>query len=201
MHSPFGANRKHNMNYPKPLSKIHFTEEATVICIDRNSISHNELTEGKAYDVVFQDGLSKIRNDNGKMTKTTAYDLSLFTIVEQAIPEVNSFDELMEGEELSDAFWDDVFCPSTQPEIVEPEADDGFTTGVSDGGATPYYDFPDGFSTLADLIDHKDMNFNVGNIFKASYRLGKKKGVDRRYDLRKIIYFAERELKREETYA
>lgn len=73
----------------------------------------------------------------------------------------------------------------------DPEAE---TTGVSDGGATSYYDFPTGFSTLADLIDFKDMNFNIGNIFKAAYRLGRKKGVDRRYDLNKIIYFAQREL-------
>ncbi|WP_181181956.1 MULTISPECIES: hypothetical protein [unclassified Mesorhizobium] len=45
-----------------------------------------------------------------------------------------------------------------------------------------------------DLIEHKRMGFSVGNIFKACYRLGSKEGTTRRYDLKKIIYFAEREL-------
>lgn len=67
---------------------------------------------------------------------------------------------------------------------------------ASDGGATGYYNLPDGAKTLGDLIEFKDMNFNVGNIFKASYRLGDKEGVDMPYDLRKIIYSAQRELAR-----
>ena len=57
---------------------------------------------------------------------------------------------------------------------------------------------PEGARELGDLIEHKNMNFNVGNIFKAAYRLGDKKGTTRIYDLEKIIWFAERELIREE---
>ncbi|WP_179295903.1 hypothetical protein [Mesorhizobium sp. WSM4312] len=45
-----------------------------------------------------------------------------------------------------------------------------------------------------DLIEHKRMGFSIGNIFKACYRLGSKDGTTRAYDLRKIIYFAQREL-------
>ena len=66
----------------------------------------------------------------------------------------------------------------------------------SDGGSTTYYDLPPGAKDLGDLVEYKDMNFNVGNIFKASYRLGEKEGTDKEYDLRKIIYFAQRELNR-----
>ena len=64
----------------------------------------------------------------------------------------------------------------------------------SDGGSSSYYKLPEGTTELADLIEAKEMNFNVGNIFKAAYRLGNKPGNDRAYDLRKIIFFAEREL-------
>ena len=64
--------------------------------------------------------------------------------------------------------------------------------GTSDGGATSYYDFPDGASTLNDLIEDRDMSFARGNIFKAVFRLGEKQGVDATYDLNKIIYFANR---------
>ncbi len=66
----------------------------------------------------------------------------------------------------------------------------------SDGKSTSYYDLPPGAKDLGDLIEFKDMNFNVGNIFKASYRLGEKEGNDLSYDLNKIIYFAQRELAR-----
>lgn len=68
----------------------------------------------------------------------------------------------------------------------------------SDGSATSYYDLPEGCKTLNDLIEYKDMNFARGNIFKAAYRLGEKDGAETVYDLKKIIYFAERMLKIEE---
>lgn len=66
----------------------------------------------------------------------------------------------------------------------------------SDGGSTGYYRLPRGAKELGDLIEHKDMNFNVGNIFKAAYRLGDKAGNSLEYDLNKIIWFAKRELRR-----
>lgn len=64
------------------------------------------------------------------------------------------------------------------------------------GWSTSYYELPPESVELQDLIEHKNMNFAVGNIFKAAYRLGGKRGVDEIYDLRKIIWFAERELRR-----
>src|SRR5690554_1266429 len=62
----------------------------------------------------------------------------------------------------------------------------------SDGGSTSYYDLPEGATTLNDLIEHKEMSFALGNIFKAAYRLGEKDGADELYDINKILYFAER---------
>ncbi|MER8582688.1 hypothetical protein [Mesorhizobium sp. M0199] len=64
----------------------------------------------------------------------------------------------------------------------------------SDGGSSSYYLIPETATELMDLIEHKRMSFAVGNIFKACYRLGSKSGTSKAYDLRKIIYFAEREL-------
>lgn len=64
------------------------------------------------------------------------------------------------------------------------------------GGSTRYYELPPGAGELQDLIEHKEMNFAVGNIFKAAYRLGEKDGADAAYDLRKIMWFAARELAR-----
>ena len=65
-------------------------------------------------------------------------------------------------------------------------------TGKSDGGPSSYYDYPEGTSTLNDIIEYKGMSFAQGNIFKAAYRLGNKADVSIEYDLRKIKYYADR---------
>ena len=58
----------------------------------------------------------------------------------------------------------------------------------SDGGPAQYYDFPPNAITLNDLIEHKEMDFHRGNIFKACWRYGTKSGTTKEYDARKIIY-------------
>ncbi len=69
------------------------------------------------------------------------------------------------------------------------------TKGIkSDGWSTRYYELPEGSKELQDLIEYKNMNFAVANIFKAAYRLGGKEGTSPEYDLNKIVFFAEREL-------
>lgn len=81
-------------------------------------------------------------------------------------------------------------------EMWELVADEG---SVKDGGSTPeLYALPGDARELQDLIEHRNMNFAIGNVFKACYRLGLKRGVGAEYDLRKIIFFAERELRRVE---
>lgn len=67
-------------------------------------------------------------------------------------------------------------------------------TTKSDGGSSSYYDLPPSARDIGDLIEFRQMSFGVANIFKACYRMGLKNGIDDRYDLFKIIYFAQREL-------
>lgn len=62
----------------------------------------------------------------------------------------------------------------------------------SDGGSTAYYRIPVGATELNDLIEHKNMSFALGNIFKACYRYGEKDSASRLYDARKMRYFADR---------
>jgi hypothetical protein len=64
------------------------------------------------------------------------------------------------------------------------------------GGTTSYYQLPEEAEQLQDLIEEKNMNFSMGNIFKACYRYGNKEGNDDLYDINKIIWFAEREKER-----
>lgn len=66
--------------------------------------------------------------------------------------------------------------------------------GRPTGGSTPsQYGLPDEASELQDLIEYRNMNFAVGNIFKACYRMGFKEGADPLYDINKILFFAQRE--------
>jgi hypothetical protein len=62
----------------------------------------------------------------------------------------------------------------------------------SDGGSTKYYELPPNAKELNDLIEFKNMNFALANIFKACYRFGEKDGAEKLYDINKMIYFAER---------
>lgn len=60
-----------------------------------------------------------------------------------------------------------------------------------DGGSSVnQYGIPAGATDLQDLIEHRDMSFAVGNIFKACYRLGIKN--DTMYELNKIKWFVQR---------
>jgi hypothetical protein len=60
------------------------------------------------------------------------------------------------------------------------------------GSDADYYKLPKDAKDLMDLIEHRKMSFSEGNIFKAIWRLGGKPGVDKIYDLDKIIFFANR---------
>lgn len=82
---------------------------------------------------------------------------------------------------------------SSYEEALTEHQEEGIS---SDGWSTSYYQIPPESKELQDLIEHKDMSFSVGNIFKAAYRLGEKKGQAKSSDLNKIIWFATRELKR-----
>lgn len=81
----------------------------------------------------------------------------------------------------------------TVQEIEGPQCCDTDET-INNGGSTHYYQLPEGAKELQDLIEAQGMNFAQGNIFKAIYRRGGHSEYER--DLNKIIFFAERELKR-----
>ena len=87
-------------------------------------------------------------------------------------------------------YWECGGC-GKRLQVKEPEVENA-------GGPNSKYDVPEGAKILQDLIEHKDMNFAVANIFKAAYRLGGEQDPDVVRDLDKIIFFAEREKARHE---
>ncbi len=69
---------------------------------------------------------------------------------------------------------------------------------ANNGGSTNYYQLPAGAVEMQDLIEHRNMNFAQGNMFKALYRANASTNNHSSYerDLNKIIWYAQRELAR-----
>lgn len=66
----------------------------------------------------------------------------------------------------------------------------------SDGSTASYYELPAQARELQDLISFKNMNAQMGEIFRACYRYGKVEHSDEMRDIKKIIFYANAELKR-----
>lgn len=67
---------------------------------------------------------------------------------------------------------------------------------VSDGSTASYYELPKGAEELQDLISHKDMNAQIGEIFRATYRYGQSSHSDKLRDAKKIRFYIDAEIKR-----
>lgn len=75
------------------------------------------------------------------------------------------------------------------------------TQQVKPGASADYYTLPAGATQLQDLIAFRDMNAQLGEIFRAAYRYGQPgHHSSRERDLRKIIFYAQAELDRLEKY-
>jgi hypothetical protein len=78
-----------------------------------------------------------------------------------------------------------------------PKRPGDFPIDEPPGGSTPsQYAIPEDAENLQDLIEHRNMNFAMGNMFKAIYRFGNCEHSDPLRDLNKIIWFANREIGR-----
>lgn len=69
----------------------------------------------------------------------------------------------------------------------------------SDGSTAYYYQLPKGATELQDLISYKNLNAQIGEIFRACYRYGQVEHSEMLRDAKKIKYYAEAEIKRLES--
>ena len=67
---------------------------------------------------------------------------------------------------------------------------------TSDGSTASYYDLPNGCTELQDLISHRNMNAQDGEIFRAVYRKGMASHSDAMRDAKKVLFYAQAEVKR-----
>ncbi len=72
---------------------------------------------------------------------------------------------------------------------------------TSDGSTAPYYELPRGAKELQDLISYRNMNSQIGEIFRACYRMGRAAHSDELRDAKKILFYAKAEVARLEALA
>lgn len=66
----------------------------------------------------------------------------------------------------------------------------------SDGSTASYYELPNNASELQDLISAKNMNAQIGEIFRECYRYGQASHSDEIRGIKKILFYAKAELER-----
>lgn len=70
---------------------------------------------------------------------------------------------------------------------------------TSDGSTASYYELPRGAKELQDLISYRNMNSQIGEIFRACYRMGRAAHSDELRDAKKILFYAKAEVARLEA--
>jgi hypothetical protein len=64
----------------------------------------------------------------------------------------------------------------------------------SDGSTASYYELPEGATELQDLISAKNMNAQIGEIFRECYRYGQASHSDEIRGIKKILFYAKDEI-------
>ena len=67
---------------------------------------------------------------------------------------------------------------------------------TSDGSTASYYELPPDCSELQHLISHRNMNAQIGEIFRACYRYGQASHSSQLRDAKKILFYAKAEVER-----
>ena len=82
------------------------------------------------------------------------------------------------------------------------ETDDlSLKLSISDGSTASYYELPDNATELQHLISHRNMNAQMGEIFRSCYRYGSASHSDQLRDAKKIKFYIDAEIERLQTWS
>lgn len=111
--------------------------------------------------------------------------------------EDDSMDELDEHEKASSNAGPKTTTIRTLSVDVEADITTRFSgTETSDGSTASYYELPSGATELQHLISHKDMNSQIGEIFRSCYRYGQASHSNKLRDAKKIQFYINAEIER-----
>ena len=137
--------------------------------------------------------INKCTMEDGRHTLKVG---KVYTIMEDSLSNPYVIDEENEAHYFKND-WADYFLPAYEPVSAGvPDIEPAEVTKLSGGGGFNYYDLPPEPEQLQDLIEYRNMNGNLKDIFKACYRMGLKEGTSDIYDAEKIVFYALRELGR-----
>lgn len=74
-----------------------------------------------------------------------------------------------------------------------------YESSRSDGSTASYYELPPNATELQHLISHRNLNAQIGEIFRACYRYGMASHSDQLRDAKKILFYAKAEVQRLEN--
>lgn len=97
--------------------------------------------------------------------------------------------------------WDAMGRPRKEKEsVLQAEYDKHEAARLqketSDGSTASYYELPKNATELQDLISSRNMNAQIGEIFRECYRYGRASHSDEMRGIKKILFYANAELKR-----
>jgi hypothetical protein len=92
--------------------------------------------------------------------------------------------------------------PESSKELVQALSDEPLYNSIaakrktSDGSTAEYYELPVKATQLQHLISAKDMNAQIGEVFKTCYRYGECSHSDKLREAKKIAFYAAAEIER-----
>jgi len=96
---------------------------------------------------------------------------------------------------MSDRFnWNNI--GKFYSDFLKHEIDDIPKKIQSDGSTASYYELPEGATELQDLISAKNMNAQIGEIFRTCFRYNQVAHSPMKRDIKKILFYAKAELER-----
>lgn len=179
--------REKQMIFTKPIGTIYEDKENKLaILIETDKVKPLAIHED--YGTIRLGGQWYIaRNDilkekAGTVIKLTLQCLASRGVKPQTTPEPpNDFDIVIYG------------AQSRRFSVTKENKSD---SGKSDGSTASYYQLPQGAKELQDLISNRNMNAQLGEIFRACYRFGMASHSDQLRDAKKIKFYIEAEIKR-----
>ena len=79
---------------------------------------------------------------------------------------------------------------------AQKKVDEVLSVAISHGSTASYYELPKKAKELQDLISHRNMNAQIGEIFRATYRYGQSSHSSELRDAKKIRFYINAEIKR-----
>jgi len=97
----------------------------------------------------------------------------------------------------SKSVWETLTAVTSDSDLISKLPPIG--EAVSDGSTALYYELPTGCTELQHLISHKDMNAQIGEVFRSCYRYGESSHSTKLRDAKKIKFYIDAEIARLEA--